>query len=429
MLGDIKKELEKRKEEREQLKQTIENERRELKEKREKESRGILHKSKTIHKVISNVEEKKDEKYIAKFIQEEQSKLNKARSQRRREMVRANKSRIIKLCIAVLAVIVAILAIVGIVVSYNEQHRKQEEQAAAEARRAQMEEQYEKAISLILKEDYKAAESELTDNDIRDSAKLLEYVQLMQDLESYKGKLDKVLVKLRHFAEFEDSNVETQRKNVCDLVDETFEIQKQIDGIDRTKVDISSKDMLAGIKMKMDSLDKQYLVLLNTEKYDQALQTIANLEQNTKVGQLIVAIRGIGAVSLESESQLTEIRTSYDALSADEQKQVVNYSTLQDAEISLEKLKKEKKEAEEKAAQEAAEQAEREREQAEKERQEQERREAWYNATVFVTATGNCYHYDGCSTISNSAYPMTRREAINRGYVGCGVCYSGGGMP
>ena len=50
MFGDIKKELEKRKEEREQLKQTIENERRELKEKREKESVGINQKSKKIHK-------------------------------------------------------------------------------------------------------------------------------------------------------------------------------------------------------------------------------------------------------------------------------------------------------------------------------------------------------------------------------------------
>ena len=213
------------------------------------------------------------------------------------------------------------------------------------------------------------------------------------------------------------------------MVEETFEIQKQIDRIDKSAVDISSKEMLEGIKQKMDSLDKQYLVLLNTENYDLALQTVVNLEQNTTVGQLIVAIRGIGAISLESEAQLVDIRARYDTLSDDEKKQVINYSILIDSENSLENLKKEKKKAEEKAAQEAAEQAERAREQAEKERQEQERKEAWYNETVYVTPTGKCYHYDGCSTISpSSCIAMTRRAAINQGYIGCGVCYSGGGM-
>lgn len=419
MVEDIKNELSKRKEEQRQLKQKIKNEKQSIKEKRERESQNFLHKNKTLHKIISNVEEKKDENHIERFIEEERSKLANTRAQRKKELIRANRSQIILFCIAVIVILAAVIAIICAISSHNAEVKRQEEQAAAEALKAQMRETYENAIGLILDEKYVEAEVVLNDVDYQDSSKLLQYVQLMQIFANYTGKSEELLLKLEDLAKFDDTEAEKQRKKVCNNVEQAADIQKRIDAINSAEVDLSIKDRLTGITQNLETLDPKYQELVDTKKYDLAVKTVENLEQNNTIGQLIVAIRGIGTVSLDSESQLNELKTKYDALNADEKAQVVNYTTLSNARTTLDKLKKEKQEADEKAAKEAA-------EQAEKERQEREREEAWYNSTVFITPTGNCYHYDGCSTISSSATAISRREAINRGYAPCGVCHSGG---
>jgi len=41
---------------------------------------------------------------------------------------------------------------------------------------------------------------------------------------------------------------------------------------------------------------------------------------------------------------------------------------------------------------------------------------------VYITATGNKYHGAGCRYLSKSAIPITRQEAIARGYTPCSVC-------
>lgn len=345
MFKDIKNELSQRKEEQKQLDSIIEKEKQLLKEKREKENHGILHKSKTVHKILSNAAEKKDEKYIEEFIEEEQRKLEEARALRKSELIKLNRKKIISWCVAALAVIVAIIAVAVIVNTHKEEQRKQEEQIAAEARDAKIVEQYEKAVGLILEENYEEAESTLAGTKIRDSAKLLEYVQFMLTMGDYKGNISGAVSKVEGFATFENSDVEKQRNNVVGNLNQAMDIQKQIDAIVSSDVDISSKETVYKIKKEITALGAPYLDLIDMEKYDLAVQTIENLEQNNAVGQLIVAIRGLGTVTLDSESQVTELREKYSALSASEKKQVVNYTTLINARSHLDKLKKDQQDA------------------------------------------------------------------------------------
>ena len=41
---------------------------------------------------------------------------------------------------------------------------------------------------------------------------------------------------------------------------------------------------------------------------------------------------------------------------------------------------------------------------------------------VYITATGECYHRDGCRYLSHSKIAITLKEAKARGYRPCKVC-------
>lgn len=42
--------------------------------------------------------------------------------------------------------------------------------------------------------------------------------------------------------------------------------------------------------------------------------------------------------------------------------------------------------------------------------------------TVYTTATGECYHKSGCSSLSKSRYDTTVKEAVEDGYRRCSNC-------
>jgi methylphosphotriester-DNA--protein-cysteine methyltransferase len=44
------------------------------------------------------------------------------------------------------------------------------------------------------------------------------------------------------------------------------------------------------------------------------------------------------------------------------------------------------------------------------------------NQTVYVTATGECYHRSGCRHLSKSRIPIKLKDAKARGYRPCSVC-------
>ncbi len=47
------------------------------------------------------------------------------------------------------------------------------------------------------------------------------------------------------------------------------------------------------------------------------------------------------------------------------------------------------------------------------------------DATVYLTRTGDCYHADGCSSLSRSKIPTTLSDAVSRGYYACSRCHPG----
>jgi hypothetical protein len=42
--------------------------------------------------------------------------------------------------------------------------------------------------------------------------------------------------------------------------------------------------------------------------------------------------------------------------------------------------------------------------------------------TVYITRTGQKYHAGGCSSLRKSKMPISRADAIKRGYAPCKVC-------
>ena len=44
------------------------------------------------------------------------------------------------------------------------------------------------------------------------------------------------------------------------------------------------------------------------------------------------------------------------------------------------------------------------------------------NGTVYVGATGDCYHSESCRTLRGQKIPISRDDAIRRGYKPCKVC-------
>lgn len=48
------------------------------------------------------------------------------------------------------------------------------------------------------------------------------------------------------------------------------------------------------------------------------------------------------------------------------------------------------------------------------------------DTTVYITKTGECYHNDGCSSLSRSKIPTTLSAALNKGLRACSKCHAPG---
>lgn len=44
------------------------------------------------------------------------------------------------------------------------------------------------------------------------------------------------------------------------------------------------------------------------------------------------------------------------------------------------------------------------------------------DTTVYITETGSKFHKWGCQYLGESAIPISRKEAIEKGYTPCSVC-------
>lgn len=407
MLNSIKEELKKRREEELAFKRAVENEKKRLEEKRFNARKSIIRKIKFVDNIKTQKEEQADAEAVAKFKLNERQKISSARKKRSAEIVKNNKKTII------VAVCICIALIVGGIT------------AGVQIKKIKTENSYTTAVNFIIQEDYKSAKAELDGiDDYKDSDDLRSFCAVMNDLEGFYGNPEAAKTKLSSLSAIQDNKIEEMVEYAIKQCTLACEVQAILDKIDnqtfiKAVSDISgAKESLKDIKNKLKAIDLKYAVMVDKITYEQLSDIVTNVEKKTDLGKTIVAIYNIGKVKLSKAEQIKDARKLYDNLADSDKEKVLNYKLLTKAETKLDSLIKEKEEAE-RIAKEEAEQKARE----EKEAREQEA--ARYNTTVYLTATGDCYHIDGCRFLRNTNRPIKRGDAEARGYQPCGICGSG----
>lgn len=396
MLKSIKEELKKRKEEELELKKTVENEKKRLEEQRLNTKKNIIRKIKFVDNIKIKQEEKEDAKSLNQFRLNEEDKLKAARGQRLDDLIKNNKKAI------VMAVCVCILLIAGgrtIAIQVNEANIKQA---------------YVSAVDYIAEEKYENGLQELNGIDeYKDAVILKEFCNVMINLERYKGKPKEVQKKLPEISEIEDKRIKEivkYARKQCLLVGKVQKALNKLDeqGMKKAVLDIeASGKLIKDIESRFDTIEPRYMVMVDKHSYKQLSNILTNVEKETDLGKTIVAINEIGEVKLSKAKSIKNARKIYDSLSDADKKKVLNYEVLTKAEDKLEVLIEDKEETERE-----------EQEKAERKATE----EARNDVTVYLTASGNCYHFQGCRCLRNTNMPIKRNEAEARGYRPCGIC-------
>lgn len=309
----------------------------------------------------------------------------------------------------------------------------------SEAReRAIAEENYNEAVQFIIDGEYSDARDLLLGLETNDSRELLKYTDIMVNLSSYYDSPEQLLKSLNAIGQVENDIISLQLEDAREQVEKISSIRDQIAALDLLHLSEASVAELDTIGRDINGIDRQWISILNTDNYENIKKLVENIIEQTPLGQLYLGIQGLGEISLESGDLIKSLLDVYNGLSQNDKELVFNANLLSAANTEYETLVKEqerieqeKREAEEQARLEAEEQARKEAEEKARleaeEKERAERKEAWLNETVYITRTGKCYHYYGCSTLSRSTNltPMKRRDAIAAGYKSCSKCGSG----
>ena len=423
MFEDIRNEIKKRKKEEAASKEFIQAEIERLAEEREKSKRGIFRKIKVVDSIKSKSEQKKDNARIEKLKKEEEERLTKEKAERQREIIKKNSVKIFAGIIILACIPLGITRINGYI---NEQRIQKE---------------YDNALSQIKAEEYSEASDTLLDIKVNDSESLIKYAEIMQNISSYEKAPKELLEQLENIGTINDGEIKERIQHIKGEMNGIIDLQDRIDSIDVTTIGIEDAEEVSGIIEEIKGIDPEFAGFINTDKSNSASITIDHLKNDTSQGRVIKAIRNLGEVTLETKSEIDEVRALYDALTDTEKEEVVNYSVLVAAESKYtslkiekelqEKKEQEEREAKERAEREAEERAQKEAEEAEKKAKEEAeaqakqeaedaaRYEAWLDEIVYITESGDKYHLASCRW---GSIELSRREAISRGYGPCGEC-------
>lgn len=424
-LSSIVDEIKTRSQENSELTTLVENEKKRLKKERDAAREGnIFRRIKPIDNYISKKEVVRDEQALHAFKTAKQSEIYAARSARSKAFAKKNKKTIAGLT----AGVIAALSVAGGVATHTNN--------------VAMATSYDRGVSYILEENYASAADELVGINYNDAEELLSYSYTQMDIDEYKGKPEDFFASLELADDIENTDVKKQYSEARDEAKTATAVQKEILSIEIKSTEDLPKDKVNTIEKSIGKIKERYRKLIDTENLDTTSAIIYALDNNTEVGKLITEIEKLGDVTLDSETELKELRTRYDALSEKDKAIIFNYSTLTDAEgkyaalkaendkkIAEEKAKKEaeeaKKRAEEKAKKEAEEEKKREEEAKKKEAALQAEAEAYAanardNMTVWVTGTGK-YHVDGCSYVRS--YTESTYGRVKNSNSPCGHCH------
>lgn len=132
----------------------------------------------------------------------------------------------------------------------------------------------------------------------------------------------------------------------CSLLGPDSQTQSVIDAINAIgEVTLSSEQPIDAAKNAYDELsDAQRQKVDNYETLTSAESKLTELkedkarEDKSKADEVTSAIDAIGEVTLDKKDQISQARSSYEALSSDQKQLVSNYQTLSAAEEQIEKL-------------------------------------------------------------------------------------------
>lgn len=292
----------------------------------EAKKKNVLRKIKFVDNKYAKAEKERDELALKKFREAEQSRLNAIRSERSSTLVKENKKSI---AIAVVIILV-ICAVIGVI--------------ASQKHKATVAKNYNHAVECIMTEQYEEAFDILEKMNYKDSQALCDYSETQMLLHGYKGKPDEALARLMHIEGMEHESVKKQCQNACGEVNKAVDIQADIDKIDITSADTISEEVINKVEESKKNLNKRYTVLLDTEKCDIAARVIYNRDNETDAWKLMLELAELGDVTLDSKETIARLRETYDGLTDEDKKAILNYDILVSAESRYLELQKEEDE-------------------------------------------------------------------------------------
>ena len=327
MLDTLKQELKKRKEENQEVKTAIEQEKRRIEETRKNSKKSILRKKIVVLDSISTArEEKRDARTLEKYKENKLATVNRERTERRNQMIKANQGKI-AVAVSILVAVIGIASIIG----YQAYIRNRGDK-------------YNRAVDLIINDDYSTATKELKGVDYEDSNALSSYASLQSSIDSYSGKADAFLKEIKKIHGIKNDKIKQHCHTAIKQTEEIKAIQDEIEAIDIATITSAEEDTISKIREKVSDADSRYCILLNIENLDNAQAIIENTKEGTPAGDVIIAIQNIGQVTLEAKDRITTARGLYNVLSSDDKKLVKNYKVLTSAEERYQALVKKSEE-------------------------------------------------------------------------------------
>lgn len=304
-------------------------------ERNEAKRKNILRKISFIDNRYAQSEKERDEIALKKFRKAEQSKLDAIRSERRSALIKENRKSIA----VVIVVLFVASAVLGVV--------------ASQKYKATIAKNYDHAVEYIMIEQYEQSFDILENMNYRDAKALCHYSETQMLLEGYRGKPSEFLNRLTSIEGIEHESVKNQYLDACSEIEKAIDIQADIDTIDTSSAEViteKTEETIDRINEAKETIAKRYEVLIDTEKMEIASRVIFNRENNTEAWKLMSDLSELGDINLESKDIIDRLRKTYDGLSDEDKKSILNYSILTSAESKYAELQKEeeKRKAEEK---------------------------------------------------------------------------------
>ncbi len=300
-----------------------------------KKQKNLIRKIGFADKMLAKHDETVTQRIVERAKFEEKKKIAQEKSERRQEWIKSHKL----YCIMFIVLVVAIAGIIN--------------QIAESVATKEYEEHYSAVVAAVKQGNYKEAMNVLGEFECKDKG-LIAFVKLQNDIDSYKGKPGKFYDKIVAVNMAQNGELQKIYNNAKEKALKIKDLQKDINNIDTIAISLDDQNNIRDLTLALDEIDKRYRILLDTEKLDIAQTTLDNLTNATAVGLLIQEIRNLGPFDESKSEEVNSLMGKYEALSAREKAEVINYSDLRVAKDKVNEIEEARVRQQEEAAKAAA---------------------------------------------------------------------------